>query len=318
MNNLFFGPFKDEIFEYYQYKINLGYTFKSDLNKLKVFDKYTNKVNSKEFNLQLIYDFLDKRVDISANSKASYASVLRGFIKYLYNNQKCNFLLPIKLYKRERVKIPHIFCYDELDKIFNTLEKFYPDDKFKNECIYLIIYLLLCTGMRISECLNIKLSDIDINTRAITLYNTKNKVDRRIILKDNVFNKLYNYINEYSYIIDGNSEKFIFIRHNFKKYNRSDIGSIFRKVLYYSKIESKGITLHSFRHTFCVYSYKKILKTGKDYYNYIMSLSAYVGHKNFLSTEYYLRLTAELYPEIRTIINNYTGSIIKKMEELDE
>ena len=49
-----------------------------------------------------------------------------------------------------------------------------------------------------------------------------------------------------------------------------------------------------------------------------MALSAYVGHKNFLSTEYYLKLTAELYPEIRNIINNYTGNVIKDMGDLDE
>lgn len=49
-----------------------------------------------------------------------------------------------------------------------------------------------------------------------------------------------------------------------------------------------------------------------------MALSAYLGHKSFISTEYYLRLTAELYPEIRNIINNYTGNIVKDMGDLDE
>ena len=318
MNNLFIGPFKDDIFEYYQYKINLGYNFKSELNKLKVFDKYTCKSNNKEFNLQLIYDFLDKRTNISANSKASYATVLRGFIKYLYNNQRCNFLLPVKLYGKEKIKIPHIFTYDEVNKIFNTLENFYPNDKFKNDCIYLIIKLLLCTGMRISECLNIKLDDIDINSKSITLYNTKNKVDRKVVLKDDLFSILYNYINKYNYILHQNEDKYIFIRHNLKKYNRNDIGSIFKKILYYSKIDKKGIRLHDFRHTFCVYSYKKILKSGKDYYNHIIALSTYVGHKDFLSTEYYLRLTSELYPEIRNIINNYTGNVIKDIGDLNE
>ena len=40
--------------------------------------------------------------------------------------------------------------------------------------------------MRISECLNIKLQDIDFDNNSITLYNTKNNVDRRIIVNDNI------------------------------------------------------------------------------------------------------------------------------------
>lgn len=172
--------------------------------------------------------------------------------------------------------------------------------------------------MRISECLSIKLDDIDINSKSITLYNTKNKVDRKVVLKDDLFSILYNYINKYNYILHQNEDKYIFIRHNLKKYNRNDIGSIFKKILYYSKIDTKGIRLHDFRHTFCVYSYKKILKSGKDYYNHIVALSTYIGHKDFLSTEYYLRLTSELYPEIRNIINNYTGNVIKDIGDLDE
>ena len=49
-----------------------------------------------------------------------------------------------------------------------------------------------------------------------------------------------------------------------------------------------------------------------------MALSAYVGHKNFISTEYYLRLTSELYPEVRKVTENYTEHLIKDMECLDE
>ena len=47
-------------------------------------------------------------------------------------------------------------------------------------------------------------------------------------------------------------------------------------------------------------------------------LSAYVGHKNFKGTEYYLRLTAEMYPYIRNQIEEYTNNIIRKLGDFDE
>ena len=49
-----------------------------------------------------------------------------------------------------------------------------------------------------------------------------------------------------------------------------------------------------------------------------MILSAYVGHKNFISTEYYLRLTAELFPTIREKIEKYTDNIIIELGDCNE
>jgi hypothetical protein len=63
--------------------------------------------------------------------------------------------------------------------------------------------------------------------------------------------------------------------------------------------------------------YKKFLKK-EDGYSYIPVLSTYVGHKDFSSTEYYLTLVSELYPEIRKKAEVYTGSIIREMGDIDE
>lgn len=318
--NFFVGPFKDDLFEYYQHKINLGYAFESEKNKLKAFDNYTNFVKCSKLTLELIYDFIDKRKEISSNSKASYICVLRGYVRYLYNSKRCNFLVPERIYKRKREKIPHIFTNEEIKIFFSILNDFYPDDKFKNSLINIYFELLYCTGMRSGECLNIKVNDIDFNNNSITLYNTKNKVDRRIVVSDKLIVKLSNFINEFREIISVGDNGYIFIRHSGKKYKPNDLYSTFRKILYYAGIEhtDNGPRVHDFRHTFCVNSYKKILRDGGNYYNHVMALSAYVGHKNFISTEYYLRLTSELYPEVRKVTENYTEHLIKDMECLDE
>lgn len=320
MNNFFVGPFKDTIFEYYQYKTKLGYNFESEKNKLKAFDNYTNTRNSSELTLQLLYDFIDNRKEISSNTKASYISVFRGYIRYLYNNKKCSFLVPERLYRRQKSNIPHIFTAEEIKLFFNTVRNFYPEDAFKNRIVNLVFELLYSTGMRCGECLNIKLNDIDFNINSITLYNTKNKVDRRIVVSNKLINKLSNFIDEFKSTIGINDEKYLFIRHNGAKYNARDLYSIFRKILYYAGIEhnGEGPRIHDFRHTYCVNSYKKILEIGGNYYNHVMALSAYVGHRNFISTEYYLKLTAELYPEVRKITEEYTEFLIKDMGDLDE
>ena len=132
--------------------------------------------------------------------------------------------------------------------------------------------------------------------------------------------KLVNFIDEFKEIINMNEDGYIFIRHSGKKYKPNDLYSTFRKILYYAGIEhnENGPRVHDFRHTYCVNSYKKILRIGGNYYNHVMALSAYVGHRNFISTEYYLKLTVELYPEVRKITEEYTEFLIKDMGDLDE
>jgi len=51
-------------------------------------------------------------------------------------------------------------------------------------------------------------------------------------------------------------------------------------------------------HAYCVHRLKKWTLEGKELTNLIPYLSAYLVHSDFRGTEYYLRLTADLYPEI--------------------
>ena len=316
MNNIFIGPFKTQLNSYYKYKISLGYKLESELIKLKNFDEYTYNNKSNKLSLDLIYKYMNTK-NIKQNSKASIISVLRKFIEYLYNKNECDFIIPKRIYRRKDTFIPHIFTNDEINKFFLTAKDFYPDDEYKNRIINLCFKLLYCTGMRISECLNLKFSDVNFSDNSIIIYNTKNYVDRRIIINDKLIDEIKYLKNNYSNIIYENDNGYIFINRSGKRYTRSGIYSIFTKIIYYSGIE-KGPRIHSFRHTYCVRGFQKIFDCSDNYFEKICTLSIYVGHKNLVSTEYYLRLTAELYPKIREKIEKYSNNIIIEMEDYNE
>src|SRR5699024_924415 len=77
---------------------------------------------------------------------------------------------------------------------------------------------------------------------------------------------------------------------------------IFRKILHIACIphggKGKGPTVHSFRHTFCVHRLRDWVICGRNISALFPYLCAYMGHADTRCTEYYLRLTAELYPDI--------------------
>ena len=82
------------------------------------------------------------------------------------------------------------------DDIQNLLDKV----KFENNYIghrdRLIIEFFYVTGIRLSELINIKISDIDFNNNYIKILGKRRNKERLIPLSDNMTNKLKNYINE--------------------------------------------------------------------------------------------------------------------------
>ena len=59
-----------------------------------------------------------------------------------------------------------------------------------------------------------------------------------------------------------------------------------------------GPRIHDFRHGLAVENLRRWSAEGRDLLNLIPYLSAYMGHSDFRATQYYLRLTAEIYPEM--------------------
>lgn len=59
-----------------------------------------------------------------------------------------------------------------------------------------------------------------------------------------------------------------------------------------------GPRIHDLRHLFCIESARLQANNGSNFYTILPVLATYVGHNNIASTGRYLRLTAEMYPEI--------------------
>ena len=74
--------------------------------------------------------------------------------------------------------------------------------------------------------------------------------------------------------------------------------------------KGKGPRLHDLRHTFAVHALQKWIADGSDLLAKLPALSVYMGHRNTQSTAKYLRLTAEVYPELLEKIENYSAHVI--------
>jgi len=72
--------------------------------------------------------------------------------------------------------------------------------------------------------------------------------------------------------------------------------------------------LDFFRHSHAVYCLKKWVKQEKDLMAYLPVLKTYMGHESFKETAYYLRLTADVFPDITLKIETKYPGIIPELE----
>ena len=95
----------------------------------------------------------------------------------------------------------------------------------------------------------------------------------------------------------------------------------FRRFLWKAQIShggrGHGPRIYDFRHTYAVHCLKKWVKQGKDLAIYFPILKTYMGHDSFKETAYYLRMTADVFPNIISKMESRYLKIIPELEKGD-
>jgi len=188
-------------------------------------------------------------------------------IKFLYKEVlKDPKKIDLKFAKRNK-KLPIVLSRNEIGKI---IEATY-NSKYK-----LMISLGYACGLRVSEVINIKVADLDIDELVIHIKIAKGKKDRISVLPEKLQDDLRN-------IIAGkNADDFIFSSNRGGKLTTTSLQKMFRKSLTKTNI-NKPATFHSLRHSFATH----LLENGTDV-RYVQEL---LGHSNIRTTQIYTQVT---------------------------
>ena len=151
-----------------------------------------------------------------------------------------------------------------------------------------IIDLLYSTGVRVSECASILISNINFKNNSIKILG-KGKKERIVLFGDKTKKNLMRYINEENIHIDG----YLFMSGTKKsKNNYITTRTIYNIVKKYIKFISSNEKLgpHSLRHSFATH----LLQTGSD----LMAIKDLLGHSSLSSTQIYTHLDTKRMKEI--------------------
>ena len=307
----FTSVFAPYINEYLQHKRNMGIkeiTLIKLEGKLKGFDVFFNHMGIKE---PVITEETISSWRKSENSNKPITTygktlIMRDFCRFLCKMGCVSYIpRPNRTFRTDFV--PYVFTHQEMKKIFVVADSLRKHASANTRLFSFptILRLLYSTGIRISEALNIRNKDVDWSKRTIRLTHTKNSHVRLVPLCDSMFCVLDVYCQKRNKLpIEGTDspDAFLFITGIGKKCQPDSILTYFHKVIRKSGIIYKGgqfgPRIHDLRHTFAVHSLKKMSDSGMNLYTALPILSTMLGHSYVASTEYYIRMTLEAFPEI--------------------
>jgi len=169
---------------------------------------------------------------VSVGKSASYQNQAINAIKFYY---EIVLGLPNRYYHVERPRkvetLPLVLSVEEVQRLLNTVTN------LKHKAILITIY---SAGLRVSEVLELKMSDIQSDRMLILVRNSKGNKDRTTLLGKKTLSLLREYYIEYK------PETYLFEGQNGGKYSSTSIQKILKKALKKAKIIKPTFICHSF------------------------------------------------------------------------
>ena len=274
------------ISEFLNYIRNKNYsenTIISYINDLYYFHEFVkmdfDKVKYDDVRDYLEYLNLKKEKSTSVSRKISS---LKSFYKFLYKNDymdKKDYPLVKVTYPKKEKKLPKFLYYNDLLEIINESSK--DKDGIRDR---LIIEMLYATGVRVSELINIKLSDIDFNNKRIIVCGKGNK--ERIVYYGDYAEEV---LNKYLKTHVRKNNNYLFLNSKGEQITDGGIRYIIDNIMKKLSIKTH-VTPHVLRHTFAT----DMLNNGCD----IKVVQELLGHSSLKATEIYTHVTNEHLKEV--------------------
>lgn len=250
-------------------------TITAYMKDLKYFNNYLKdkklstkleKITTSTIEKYLYYMKKEKNLAPATRSRTCYT--LRSFFKFAHRRNYCSKnptldVEPIKFHQKERIFLPE----KQIMQFINAIEK---------PLIKVAAYTMYYTGLRVSECLNLKLKDVDLNNNLILVTSGKGNKQRKIPINKKLEKILNNYLKNIR--PDVNSDNFFATKKTGKLSNQY-VNVVLKKTSKKLGL-NKNISAHILRHSFA----SNLLDKGAN----IVHIQKLLGHSSLRVTSIYV------------------------------
>lgn len=249
-------------------------TYFSHLFRLLVF---TEKLPS-NIKMMDLENYLDHLIIERGAKASSVRSARQAFIFYFREVRKQFTHLKFPKMKVES-KLPEVLSAEETRAIFDALPN------IKHKMLLLISY---SSGLRVSEVIHLKITDIDLKRNMVRVNQGKGKKDRYTVLATTLIEELKEYLKtrEYNLLLkqsynEVKANPWLFPGMKNRPLNIRTAESIFTNAAQKAKIKKK-VSFHSLRHAFATH----LLELGTD----LRMIQTLLGHTSVRTTQIYTKV----------------------------
>jgi integrase/recombinase XerD len=204
-------------------------------------------------------------------------------------------------------RTPYIYLREDVQRLVQAASGVgrYPNPEYRGLTYSTFFGLLACTGMRLSEAINLRMQDITAD--GLVIRHTKFRKSRLLPLHSTTQAALERYLPKRRVFAPFDDHVFVGLRKH--KLFRHDAYVAFRRT-----IETIGLarhpglprpTIHALRHTFAVRALETCPDDRDRITRHMLALSTYLGHSDIADTYWYLEATPELMRNIAESSQRY-------------
>jgi integrase/recombinase XerD len=254
----------------------------NDINKLTTYltTQYEGIV-PKEVKLDHLRSFVEwmNGNNVSPRTQARTISGTKSFFKFLLMENVIE-ADPTTLLESPKIgrKLPDILTPDEIDQIIDAIDLNKPEG-VRNKAI---IEALYSCGLRVSELVNLKISNLHFEEDYIVVEG-KSEKERMVPISNKAINDIKEYVEKYrvNLNVSPDSEDILFLNRRGRQLSRVMIFTIIKGLADKVKL-NKNISPHTFRHSFA----SQLIEGGAD----LRAVQEMLGHESILTTEIYTHL----------------------------
>jgi integrase len=280
-----------------------GFTLSNTEYLLRSFAGFAIDLKQQHVRTATVIDWASQAKSV-AQRHTRYQTIYR-FAQYLRVEDPRHESPPTNHYAyRLTRRVPHIYSRDEIAHLVLAATKLPSSDPLQPKTYASLISLLAATGMRISEALNLLVSDI--TPSGLLIRRAKFQKTRLLPLHDTAVAGLGNYLTQRRETRRGGDH--VFVSEHGEPLIYWKVHNLFRALLKSAGLKpSRGRwpRIHDLRHTFAVRALESSPPGRQRIGQHMLALATYMGHVNIDATCWYLETTPELLRDIAGVAENF-------------
>jgi integrase/recombinase XerD len=297
---------KDHVERYLELRAVLGFKLRDTRRQLRAFANFAAQNGDKFIRTTTAAAWADQAPSSYARSCRMQRLVM--FAKFLKAEDPNHEVPSLSNYQHRYVRpTPYIYKTDEVARILKAFDSFKKTDSTRKKMYQTIIGLIASTGLRSSEALNLRFSDID-SDGVIHVRETKFGKSRLVPMHETTKTAIDDYL-----LMRGSlklEHDYLFFSRRGQQLSLKTLDHNFREAVKMAKIapnRQRKPRIHDLRHTFATRALQNCPTDRNKVEKHFIATSTYLGHVDVQATYWYLEAAPELMQALANEAEGFFG-----------